>query len=173
VEKSEEVNVVKEYIVAIDPGTLKIGVAILEYGTRKYVISKQFYVESKDDDWLTRSFELVANAIEFIKTYLPGKLKAVAVEDQYVKENKSTTIKLARMSGIFLGMLRATYPDFEVILVQPRKVSKLTGINENNYQVLGKSYHHAIVQYVRKVLNIPLDEKHEDEAFAILIGMAA
>ncbi len=159
-------------IVAVDPGTVKIGVAILKGFKRKIIGSAQIKHSKRGKEHLERSLELAQKALEFVKEQLgEEKPDIIAIEDQYFHVNAQSSIKVTRMAGIVLGMFKATYPDIKVELVSPRKVSALTGINEKNYHLLGKTYHKAIINYVEKVLRHKV--KGEDEAFAILLGMSA
>lgn len=159
------------YLVSIDPGTQKVGVAILNFPKRQHIKSTFFKINASDKDYLERSIELANKILNFVKETVSEEKLHIVLEDQFIRENPRSGIKVAHMAGVTLGLLLGSFPNATYEFVPPRKVSMLTGLNEKNYEHMGKSYHDAVKNFVEKVLRIKVEGV--DQAFAILLGMAA
>ncbi len=146
-------------IIAIDPGYERLGIAILEKGTRRetLVFSECFKTSAKEkhEDRLRSIGEEIGKVI---KKYKP---EALAIENLFFKTNAKTAMKVSEARGVIL--YEAAKAGLKITEFTPLQIKvAVTGY--------GKSDKNQVIQMVERLIAVePL--KYDDEYDAIACGL--
>ncbi len=148
-------------ILAVDPGYERVGIAILEKdgATRERVVfSECFRTSTKDPH--ARRLSLIAEEIHsVITTHAP---EALAIEELFFNDNRTTAIKVAEARGVVLS--EAARQGLAVYEYSPLQVKvAVTGY--------GRSDKSQVIMMVEKLVQMPKKRALDDEYDAIAIGL--
>ena len=149
------------YILAIDPGFERVGIAILERTrTRQHnvIFSECFKTNPKID--FSERLLLIGKELEsVIKKYKPV---ALAIEKLYFTTNQKTAMNVAEARGMMLYI--AEKNNLKIFEYTPPQIKvAVTGY--------GKADKSMVMDMVHKLVNVDKEVKSDDELDAIAIGL--
>lgn len=115
--------------------------------------------------FITNGLEKVIN--EF-KTRFNKDVDLVIIEDQYMRMNARSSLKLSKLVGMIAYMVYYKF-GASVYLSAPSEINKIIPFNAKQFNNR-KKYHKAVVEHVHKTYNVELTST--DEAFAILLALS-
>lgn len=148
------------YILGIDPGYGRIGIAVLkkEKGREVLIHSECFETEAK----LEHSKRLLALGEKIkatIKKYKPNK---IAIETLLWSKNKKTALQVAEARGVIL--LEAERSGVLIKEYNPNQIKlAVTGY--------GKSDKKQIINMIEKLIKLKPTKRHDDEYDAIAVAL--
>ena len=152
-------KVAKMNILGIDPGSRKIGYAVLNFQGSKSKILVAGFIENKEETFYNG---LSTVAKEFEDIFSSYQIDEVAIEDIFYAYNPKTVIRLAQFRGaICMSILKHKDIFFEYSALQVKKA--VTGN--------GKSTKVQVAFIIRKLFNIKEEIKVLDITDAIAIAL--
>lgn len=146
-------------ILGIDPGTRKMGYALLSLDKGKISLIEAGLIKIKADE-LQYQIPQMTEAFESI--FATHKIDEVAMEDIFYAHNPKTTIKLAQFRGAIMLTILQQFGQFnEYTALQVKKA--LTGN--------GKAAKEQVAFMVKKLLNIKKEIKPLDITDAIAVAI--
>ena len=147
-------------MLAFDPGFERLGVAVLEKSGGKEVLLYSDCVRTSGALPFAERLRLIGEAAEGLAAL--WEPDAVALEHIFFEKNAKTAMGVAAVRGV-LAYLAATrkLPVFEYTPLEVKVA--ITGY--------GKSDKAAVGLMVKKLVNIPLKKRLDDELDAIAIGL--
>lgn len=149
------------YILGIDPGYDRLGIAIIEHtnGTSTFVYSECFETDKKAT--LVDRLHAVGSRIgTIIKQYAPSLL---AIETLYFTNNQKTAMGVAEARGIIC--YEATCAGLAIVEMTPLQIKQaLTGF--------GRAEKTAVFEMTKRLITIPDRKMRDDEMDAIAVALA-
>ena len=155
-------------IMGIDPGTLSTGWAFVE---NNEILLSGTLTASNNMDVLQRSLVITDGLEKVVKKFhekFDTVIDLVVIEDQYVRMNAKSALKLSRLVGMIMYMVYDRF-DTAIYLSAPTEINKVLPFNSKQFRNR-KKYHKAVVEHVHETYNIELTST--DEAFAILLALS-
>jgi crossover junction endodeoxyribonuclease RuvC len=149
------------YILAIDPGFERIGIAILEKDSfKKESIIYSNCFKTPSTLIFPKRLEMIGLEIEkVIKKYKP---KALAIEKLYMTTNQKTVMNVAEVRGMIIYL--ATKNKLDIYEYSPPQIKlAITGY--------GKASKEMILSMLGKLIKLDPKIKSDDELDAIAIGL--
>ncbi len=150
-----------KYLLAIDPGFERLGIAVLERASdgKHIVIHSECFKTSAKIPFSER-LVLIGKQIEkVIKKYKPVSL---SIEKLYLTTNHKTVMNVAEARGVVL--YEAQKNNLEIFEYTPPQIKvAVTG--------WGKADKKMVMDMVRKLVKIDIKIKSDDELDAIAIGL--
>lgn len=153
-----------ETVLGVDPGTGRLGWAVLEVrlnerNSKEVVIVECGLIETKTNQDLSERLEIIYTKIsEIIKKYRPQKL---AIEELFFVKNIKTGISVAHARGVV--MLAAKLNSMEIFEYKP---------NEIKLNIAG--YGHATKEQMQKMIKCHIrdcDIKQDDTVDAVAVAL--
>jgi crossover junction endodeoxyribonuclease RuvC len=146
-------------ILGIDPGTRKMGYALISLEKGKIALIEAGLIKIKAEELQFQIPQMVEAFESIFKTH---KIDEVAIEDIFYAHNPKTTIKLAQFRGAIMLMLLQQFGQFsEYTALQVKKA--LTGN--------GKATKEQVAYMVKMLLNIKKEIKPLDITDAIAVAI--
>ena len=143
-------------ILGVDPGTVAIGLGLIEYKNKKVslVIFDCLSTNPKETT-AERLDDLHSQLVKFLKKHKPD---IVAVEDLFFFKNLKTAIKVSQARGVILQAI--SQQKIKVFEYTPLQIKQaLTGY--------GRAEKHQVQQMVKAVLSLKEIPKPDDAADAL------
>ncbi len=136
-------NLIKERLMGVDPGTNFLGVAIVEMRGRDYKLIHVDTLNLKSlADQQTKLKEIFLQLQEVIEIYLPSSL---AIEAPFYGKNVQSMLKLGRAQGV--AMAAGMTMGLNICEYAPKKIKKaITGNGNASKEQVG-----AMVEHLLKV----------------------
>ncbi len=120
-------DLIKERIIGIDPGTNILGYAVIQIEKKEYKILDMGVLKlAKFKDHTTKLKEIFLQIQEIIETYLPSKM---AIEAPFFGKNVQSMLKLGRAQGV--SMAAAMTMGLEIQEYAPKKIKQSVTGNGN------------------------------------------
>ena len=146
-------------ILGIDPGSKKVGYAIIKISKNKTKVLVAGYIENKKDTFC-EGLSYVSKEIK--QLFINYKIDEVAIEDIFYSYSPKTVIKLAQYRGaICMSILEYKDTFFEYTALQVKKA--VTG--------RGNSTKEQVSFIIRKIFNIKEEIKVLDITDAIAVAL--
>ncbi|MFA5454471.1 MAG: crossover junction endodeoxyribonuclease RuvC [Sulfurimonas sp.] len=146
-------------ILGIDPGTRKMGYALISLEKGKIALIEAGLINIKAEELQFQIPQMVEAFESIFKTH---KIDEVAIEDIFYAHNPKTTIKLAQFRGAIMLMLLQQFGQFnEYTALQVKKA--LTGN--------GKATKEQVAYMAKMLLNIKKEIKPLDITDAIAVAI--
>lgn len=146
-------------ILGIDPGTRKMGYALISLEKGKIALIEAGLIKIKAEELQFQIPQMVEAFEGIFKTH---KIDEVAIEDIFYAHNPKTTIKLAQFRGAIMLMLLQQFGQFnEYTALQVKKA--LTGN--------GKATKEQVAYMAKMLLNIKKEIKPLDITDAIAVAI--
>ncbi|MDO9266222.1 MAG: crossover junction endodeoxyribonuclease RuvC [Sulfurimonas sp.] len=146
-------------ILGIDPGTRKMGYALISLEKGKIALIEAGLIKIKAEELQFQIPQMVEAFESIFKTH---KIDEVAIEDIFYAHNPKTTIKLAQFRGAIMLMLLQQFGQFnEYTALQVKKA--LTGN--------GKATKEQVAYMAKMLLNIKKEIKPLDITDAIAVAI--
>lgn len=146
-------------ILGIDPGTRKMGYAIISLENRKATLIEAGLITIKQDEL---QFQIPQMVEAFENIFKNHKIDCVALEDIFYAHNPKTTIKFAQFRGAIMLLLIQQFGQFsEYTALQVKKA--LTGN--------GKATKEQVAFMVKRILNIKKEIKPLDITDAMAVAI--
>lgn len=146
-------------ILGIDPGTRKMGYALISLENKKISLIEAGLIKIKAEDLQFQIPQMVEAFEHIFKNF---KIDEVAIEDIFYAHNPKTTIKLAQFRGAIMLLLIQQFGQFnEYTALQVKKA--LTGN--------GKATKEQVAFMAKKLLNIKKEIKPLDITDAIAVAI--
>ncbi len=146
-------------ILGIDPGTRKMGYALISLEKGKIALIEAGLIKIKAEELQFQIPQMVEAFESIFKTH---KIDEVAIEDIFYAHNPKTTIKLAQFRGAIMLMLLQQFGQFnEYTALQVKKA--LTGN--------GKATKEQVSYMAKMLLNIKKEIKPLDITDAIAVAI--
>lgn len=146
-------------ILGIDPGTRKMGYALISLDKGKIALVEAGLIKIKAEEL---QFQIPQMVEAFEGIFKSHKIDEVAIEDIFYAHNPKTTIKLAQFRGAIMLMLIQQFGQFsEYTALQVKKA--LTGN--------GKATKEQVAFMAKRLLNIKKEIKPLDITDAIAVAI--
>ena len=146
-------------ILGIDPGTRKMGYALISLEKGKIALIEAGLIKIKAEEL---QFQIPQMVEAFDSIFKNHKIDEVAIEDIFYAHNPKTTIKLAQFRGAIMLMLLQQFGQFnEYTALQVKKA--LTGN--------GKATKEQVAYMAKMLLNIKKEIKPLDITDAIAVAI--
>jgi crossover junction endodeoxyribonuclease RuvC len=146
-------------ILGIDPGTRKMGYALISLEKGKIALVEAGLIKIKAEEL---QFQIPQMVEAFESIFKNHKIDEVAIEDIFYAHNPKTTIKLAQFRGAIMLMLLQQFGQFnEYTALQVKKA--LTGN--------GKATKEQVAYMAKMLLNIKKEIKPLDITDAIAVAI--
>ena len=146
-------------ILGIDPGTRKMGYALISLEKGKIALVEAGLIKMKAEEL---QFQIPQMVEAFESIFKNHKIDEVAIEDIFYAHNPKTTIKLAQFRGAIMLMLLQQFGQFnEYTALQVKKA--LTGN--------GKATKEQVAYMAKMLLNIKKEIKPLDITDAIAVAI--
>ena len=146
-------------ILGIDPGTRKMGYALISLDKGKIVLIEAGLIKIKAEDL---QFQIPQMVEAFESIFKAHKIDEVAIEDIFYAHNPKTTIKLAQFRGAIMLLLIQQFGQFsEYTALQVKKA--VTGN--------GKATKEQVSFMAKRLLNIKKEIKPLDITDAIAVAI--
>jgi crossover junction endodeoxyribonuclease RuvC len=146
-------------ILGIDPGTRKMGYALISLEKGKIALIEAGLIKIKAEEL---QFQIPQMVEAFESIFKNHKIDEVAIEDIFYAHNPKTTIKLAQFRGAIMLMLLQQFGQFnEYTALQVKKA--LTGN--------GKATKEQVAYMAKMLLNIKKEIKPLDITDAIAVAI--
>lgn len=149
------------YILGIDPGYDRLGIAIIEHtnGKSSFVYSACFETDKKST--LTqRLFKVGTEIARIIDTYKPQLL---AIETLFFTNNQKTAMGVAEARGVIC--YEASRAGIAIVEMSPLQIKQaLTGF--------GRAEKTAVFEMTKRLITIPDRKMRDDEMDAIAVAIA-
>jgi crossover junction endodeoxyribonuclease RuvC len=146
-------------ILGIDPGTRKMGYALISLDKGKIALIEAGLIKIKAEEL---QFQIPQMVEAFEGIFKSHKIDEVAIEDIFYAHNPKTTIKLAQFRGAIMLMLIQQFGQFsEYTALQVKKA--LTGN--------GKATKEQVAFMAKRLLNIKKEIKPLDITDAIAVAI--
>lgn len=146
-------------ILGIDPGTRKMGYALISLEKGKIALIEAGLIKIKAEEL---QFQIPQMVEAFESIFKAHKIDEVAIEDIFYAHNPKTTIKLAQFRGAIMLMLLQQFGQFnEYTALQVKKA--LTGN--------GKATKEQVAYMAKMLLNIKKEIKPLDITDAIAVAI--
>ncbi|MDD5373496.1 MAG: crossover junction endodeoxyribonuclease RuvC [Sulfurimonas sp.] len=146
-------------ILGIDPGTRKMGYALISLEKGKIALVEAGLIKIKAEEL---QFQIPQMVEAFESIFKNHKIDEVAIEDIFYAHNPKTTIKLAQFRGAIMLMLLQQFGQFnEYTALQVKQA--LTGN--------GKATKEQVAFMVKRLLNIKKEIKPLDITDAIAVAI--
>jgi len=146
-------------ILGIDPGTRKMGYALISLDKGKIALIEAGLIKIKAEEL---QFQIPQMVEAFESIFKAHKIDEVAIEDIFYAHNPKTTIKLAQFRGAIMLMLIQQFGQFsEYTALQVKKA--LTGN--------GKATKEQVAFMAKRLLNIKKEIKPLDITDAIAVAI--
>ncbi len=152
------------YILSIDPGYERLGIAILEKDNKTKnikIIHSECFRTSSDEDFLSRLFLIGKKIEETLSIY---KAKALAIENIFLHKNQKTAMKISEIRGVILYIAKKN--NLSIYEYTPLQIkSAVTGS--------GKADKTSVQKMLLLQIEIPFKNKDilDDEYDAIACGL--
>jgi len=147
-------------ILGIDPGTQRIGYAILELKNKKAVFKTADILKIKKNDF-NKLIEIEAEIQKLIKKWNP---KILSIEKIYFSRNQKTAMAVSEARGIIL--LAALKNNIKILEYAPNEIKlKIAG-----YGFADKK---AVEKMVRLILNLKNQKFIDDAIDALALSLVA
>ena len=147
-------------ILGIDPGTRKMGYALISLEKGKIALIEAGLIKIKAEEL---QFQIPQMVEAFESIFKNHKIDEVAIEDIFYAHNPKTTIKLAQFRGAIMLMLLQQFGQFnEYTALQVKKA--LTGN--------GKATKEQVAYMAKMLLNIKKEIKPLDITDAIAVAIS-
>jgi crossover junction endodeoxyribonuclease RuvC len=147
-------------IISVDPGFDRVGIAVLEKGTKKSaVVFSECFTPKKSKNISDRIFEVGKEIAKVIKKYSPS---AMAIEKLYITNNQKTAMAVGEARGVIIyEAMRAGISLYEYT---PGEIKvAVTGY--------GKADKGMVMSMVPKLVELAQESASDDELDAIAIGL--
>jgi Holliday junction resolvasome RuvABC endonuclease subunit len=148
-------------IFAIDPGTNKIGISLLENDKLLWINE----IELGSFDLYVR-YSIICSIIDEILEKNTKKIDYYAIETPFFSRNVSTAIKLGTVRGIIMGCIFRKHPDAKIVDVSPLDVRRHFGVKKSSDK-------EVIHSYLKKLFGDKITESKEDALDSVAIGLAS
>jgi len=111
-------------IIGIDPGSVGVGICLLEGGT--YMGSTQIDVKKESGDFYTRLREVRSKVSCELQRL--GEADYYAIEMPWVGFNANVAIKLGQVRGMIVGQILEYYPKAQIIDITPMQIRAFLNI---------------------------------------------
>ncbi|MFA6760851.1 MAG: crossover junction endodeoxyribonuclease RuvC [Sulfuricurvum sp.] len=146
-------------ILGIDPGTTKMGYALIELQNRNISLVEAGLIRIKSEDL---QYQIPQMLEAFEQIFAAHKVDEVALEDIFYAHNPKTTIKLAQFRGAIMLMLLQQFGNFsEYTALQVKQA--LTGN--------GKASKEQVAFMAKRLLGIKKEIKPLDITDAIAVAI--
>ncbi len=148
-------------IISIDPGYERLGIAIIEKekGSKETILFSECFQTDKKEPHERRLFLLGTEIRDVIEKWQP---KALAIENLFLTNNKTTAMHVAETRGVILyEAARRDLPCFEY--TPPQIKAAVTGN--------GHADKKAMMKMIPLLVKISKEIKHDDEFDAIAVGL--
>ena len=156
----KSIQIVRNRVIAIDPGYDRCGVAILEWGTGKNVLVYSSCITTDAKTSFTERLRDVGKKIKaLIRKYKPS---VCAIENLYFNTNQKTAMRVAEVRGMIMYI--ASDAEIPVHEYTPPQVKlAVTG--------WGKSDKKQMVRMIPMIVGIEKKIAFDDEYDAIALGI--
>lgn len=149
-------------ILGIDPGTQKIGYAVLEVKNKTYILKSSGLLKIKNKD--KKFLKEIKNQID--KLILKWKPKILSIEKVYFSRNQKTAMVVAEARGVIL--LSALEKDIKIKEYAPNEIKTII----TGYGLADKNSMTKMIKLLLKLNNNKIEDDVVD-AIALALGAAS
>lgn len=149
-------------ILGIDPGTQKIGYAVLEFKNKTYILKSSGLLKIKNKD--KKFLKEIKNQID--KLILKWKPKILSIEKIYFSRNQKTAMVVAEARGVIL--LSALEKNIKIKEYAPNEIKTII----TGYGLADKNSMTKMIKLLLKLNNNKIEDDVVD-AIALALGAAS
>lgn len=149
-------------ILGIDPGTQKIGYAVLEAKNKNYILKSSGLLKIKNKD--KKFLKEIKNQID--KLILKWKPKILSIEKIYFSRNQKTAMVVAEARGVIL--LSALEKNIKIKEYAPNEIKTII----TGYGLADKNSMNKMIKLLLKLNNNKIEDDVVD-AIALALGAAS
>ena len=154
-------------IIGIDPGSVGLGICLLENGT--YMGSVQIDVKKETDTFYERLKDIRCKVSVELKKF--GEADYYALEMPWVGFNANVAIKLGQVRGLLVGQILEYCPNAQIIDITPMQIRAFLGIERKcKKEVMQEKINEMFKDKLRGIIDLG---KNQDEIDSIGVAIAA